>query len=184
MTENEAIEDFEMFCKGKILCVTGEALEMVRTAVKDAQHYRTIENKLKEIHGDWIDLLSFGEAYAEWVIKKNGGVPQKIVHLTDDHVDMWNEYKAIGAVEECEKAMDFELAKQDKSLAEVIDEYLEYIKIGTIEEFNALKEKSVAKKPIRKPNHNWTDEEVICPACGSYILGNNHHCKCGQALET
>ena len=42
MTENEAIEDFEMFCKGKILCVTGEALEMVRTAVKDAQQYRAI----------------------------------------------------------------------------------------------------------------------------------------------
>lgn len=52
------------------------------------------------------------------------------------------QYRAIGTVEECEKAMDFELAKQDKMLAEVIDDYLKYIKIGTIEEFKALKEKN------------------------------------------
>ena len=52
------------------------------------------------------------------------------------------QYRAIGTVEECEKAMDFELAKQDKMLAEVIDDYLKYIKIGTIEEFKDLKEKS------------------------------------------
>ena len=46
MTENEklneALEDFEMFCKGKILCVTGEALEMVRTAVKESEQYKEI----------------------------------------------------------------------------------------------------------------------------------------------
>lgn len=42
MTENEAIEDFEMFCKGKILCVTGEALEMVRTAIKEDKQYKAI----------------------------------------------------------------------------------------------------------------------------------------------
>ena len=46
MTENEklneALEDFETFCKGKAICVTGEALEMVRTAVKEAIAYRAI----------------------------------------------------------------------------------------------------------------------------------------------
>ena len=46
MTENEklneALEDFEMFCKGKILCVTGEALEMIRTAIKEREQYRAI----------------------------------------------------------------------------------------------------------------------------------------------
>ena len=42
MDLNEAMEDFEMFCKGKILCVTGEALEMVRTAIREVQEYRAI----------------------------------------------------------------------------------------------------------------------------------------------
>ena len=46
MTENErlneAMEDFETFCEGKALCVTGEALEIVRTAIKEHQAYRAI----------------------------------------------------------------------------------------------------------------------------------------------
>ena len=42
MTESEALEDFEMFCKGKILCVTGEALEMIRTSIKEREQYRAI----------------------------------------------------------------------------------------------------------------------------------------------
>lgn len=46
MTENEklneALEDFEALCNGKALCVTGEALNMVISAVKKSQAYETI----------------------------------------------------------------------------------------------------------------------------------------------
>lgn len=46
MTENErlneALEDFEALCNGKTLCVTGEALNMVISAVKKSQAFEAI----------------------------------------------------------------------------------------------------------------------------------------------
>ena len=87
------------------------------------------------------------------------------------------QYRAIGTVEECEKAMDFELAKQDKMLAEVIDDYLKYIKIGTIEEFKALKEKNTPKKVAYQVEHEK------CPTCGSFHVFGKHCTECGQAVD-
>lgn len=68
-------------------------------------------------------------------------VSDEVSEIAIQALEEIQQYRAIGTVEGCEKAMDFELARQDKSLAEVIDEYLKYIKIGTIEEFKDLKEK-------------------------------------------
>lgn len=103
------------------------------------------------------------------------------------------QYRAIGTVEECEKAIDFELAKQDKSLAVVIDEYLEYIKIGTIEEFKALKEKN---EPIA--NGEWIDTQPgynngyyknvrVCSNCNDYYTTEYDEMKfcpkCGAKMK-
>ena len=128
--EEDGFEKIFTFSDITAICTAIQALEEI-------QQYRTIENKLKEIHGDWIDLLSFGEVYAEWVIQKNGGVPQKIVHLTDEHVDVWNEYKKIGTVEEILNTFN----TQQLKIASQHNELEEYREIGTIEEFKALKEK-------------------------------------------
>lgn len=102
------------------------------------------------------------------------------------------QYRAIGTVEECEKAMDFELAKQDKMLAEVIDDYLKYIKIGTIEEFKDLKEKS-----FTITNGKWIDTQPeysngyyknvhVCSNCSDYYTTEydemNFCPKCGAKM--
>ena len=107
MSESEAI---------KILKVGFEIKELVphllpaySTAIKaleEIQEYKEIEQKLKETYGDWVDLLNFGKAYIDWIIEKNNGVPHKYIHLTDDHVDMWNEYKSLGTVEELKIAKE------------------------------------------------------------------------------
>ena len=65
-----------------------------------------------------------------------------------------------------------------------LEEIQQYRAIGTIEEFKALKEKSVAKKP-RFYAHNY-----YCTECGN-LVGNNEfewqrflYCdKCGQKLD-
>lgn len=69
----------------------------------------------------------------------------------------------------------------DKS-ADIIEELLPYMAIGTIEEFKALKEKSVAKKVISLSGNEYYDYK--CPTCGmpdKDCMGKRY-CNCGQAL--
>lgn len=76
----------------------------------------------------------------------------------------------------------------------VIEELTEYRAIGTIGQLKALKEKSEPKKPIYSDfNNNGNDEiipyKAICPVCGyefnfgSWNEEENHHCRCGQAID-
>jgi len=75
-------------------------------------------------------------------------------------------------------------AKDGNGIWESFDELEAYRSIGTVEEFKALKEKSVAKKP-RFYAHNY-----YCTECGN-LVGNNEfewqrflYCdKCGQKLD-
>ena len=69
-------------------------------------------------------------------------------------------------------------------LYNLLEEIQQYRAIGTVEEFKALKEKNVAKKP-RFYAHNY-----YCTECGN-LVGNNEfewqrflYCdKCGQKLD-
>lgn len=60
-------------------------------------------------------------------------------------------------------------------------EVQKYRAIGTIDEFKALKEKSVPKKPL----DGGEVLEKICPTCGSFIskMNNPCYCPCGQKLD-
>ena len=66
-----------------------------------------------------------------------------------------------------------------------MDEILEALKIagelqaiGTIGEFKALKEKSVAKKILR------CDDSYECPICDHWVGFRYGHCDgCGQAID-
>ena len=123
MTENEAINELQANIDLPFgFTVSDEVSEMAIQALEEIQQYRAIigltADDLKTLEKD--EIQTIGDAL-------------KIF-------SEWHKYRAIGTVEECEKAIDFELAKQDKSLAEVIDEYLEYRAIGAIEEFKTLKE--------------------------------------------
>ena len=45
-------------------------------------------------------------------------------------------------------------------------------------------EKQIAKKPVRKPNLDWTNEEVTCPSCSRNVSEyRNKYCDCGQKLD-
>ena len=70
----------------------------------------------------------------------------------------------------------------DKS-ADIIEELLPYMAIGTIEEFKALKEKNT---PMELAEHNFQDEvhHYLCPSCRNIVSCNQNYCEeCGQALE-
>lgn len=69
-----------------------------------------------------------------------------------------------------------------------------YQSIGTIEELEILKEKSIPKKPIYSDYDDNGDDEIIpykatCPVCehefefGYWNDEYNHHCVCGQVMN-
>lgn len=68
----------------------------------------------------------------------------------------------------------------------------DYQEIGTIEDFKALKEKSVAKKAKWHPNPCAEDNRIpICPNCNTIMVRTeifgrtiDEHCvSCGQAID-
>lgn len=68
---------------------------------------------------------------------------------------------------------------------QAIDKVQQFEAIGTIEELQALKEKSVAKKPVYAPtDDSCLYSEYVCPHC--YIRLPNFrqkYCQCGQKLD-
>lgn len=96
-------------------------------------------------------------------------------------------YRAIGTVEEIEKSM------QNVSVLLAEHELLKlYQSIGTIDEFKALKEKSVAKKPeaidyekyigVLK-NAKFLRGAYWCPNCKHTVRSGTYCDDCGQALD-
>lgn len=43
-------------------------------------------------------------------------------------------------------------------------------------------EKQIPKKPY-KDNENGVYEKEYCPSCHRSLSPNDHHCKCGQAID-
>jgi hypothetical protein len=77
--------------------------------------------------------------------------------------------------------------QKSETIMEMCEQLEQYRAIGTIDEFKALKEKNVAKKPIRNDLCN-------CPSCGSFneVIGKRRntvafdtvYCwHCGQEIE-
>ena len=92
------------------------------------------------------------------------------------------QYRAIGLTPELIEAM------QGHNVA-LINDLGGYQAIGTIEEFKALKEKSVPKKVVIEhiPKTSWTKEvsRYLCPSCRSiFSFGGKPYCSnCGQKLD-
>ena len=67
------------------------------------------------------------------------------------------------------------------------DELEQYRAIGTIEELQALKEKSVAKKPIDismvRDCEGYIGLVGKCPCCGEILEDDIVYCDCGQKLD-
>ncbi len=73
------------------------------------------------------------------------------------------QYRAIGTVEEVQT----QITKSTEWLIERDTRLAEYQAIGTIEELKALKEKSVAKKPIQQETTEKTHYK--CPCCNNIM---------------
>ena len=105
-------------------------------------------------------------------------------HLRDfaeHYKEQLEQYIAIGLTPELIEAM------QVHNIA-LINDLGEYQKIGTIDEFKALKEKAEAKKPILnnpKIDEFYVKEAKLCPSCHSYINDcSGDYCRdCGQKLD-
>lgn len=105
-----------------------------------------------------------------------------LLHKADSMV--LNEYKAIGAVEDFKNCMDIINKAEQGELAKIIDEWLLYHEIGTVEECREAVERQTPQKVITYKESNIAD----CPICGAIVRGINKpfgdYCsKCGQKLD-
>jgi len=184
MTENQAIKIIKQEKQWESNARICDAFDMAIQALEEIQQYREMEQRLKNIYGECDGLLEVVISSLER--HENLELPSitvKSMLLTDEDVDMWEEYRAIGTVEGYKRAI--ETSKENYLLyAEYKEKVQEFEAIGTIEEFKALKEKNT---PMRLAEHNFQDEvhHYLCPSCRNIVNCNQNYCEeCGQALET
>ena len=80
--------------------------------------------------------------------------------------------------------------KEEYEMAQVaitaLEEIQQYRAIGTVSEFQQLKEKATGKKPYYvKYDYNGNPEQVVynCPNCKGFVLYQHGACSCGQKLD-
>lgn len=79
-------------------------------------------------------------------------------------------------------------AEQYEHISKLFEELKAYRAIGTIEEFKALKEKSMARKPLPKGTHKGINN-FYCPNCNHPLTNRHEQCElpycdiCGQRLD-
>ena len=111
MTEQEAIERIY----SKLMDGTPkdkDAYDIAIDAFEKSYHYRAMERRLKAVYGDYDNLL---ETVVEGFCRHSGvdiGTPVKSRLLTDEDVDKWDAYRAIGTVEECREAVEKQKPKK------------------------------------------------------------------------
>ena len=124
-----------------------------------------------------IELLNKVMFPPEFAITEQGSKMKVVWDMAIQALKEIQQYRAIGTVEEIQQKL--------KNMSLVIDTDRDllnrYIAIGTIDEFKALKEKSVAKKPLHN-GANWYrcpngcevhkkqfEKDWYCPKCGTKI---------------
>ena len=73
------------------------------------------------------------------------------------------------------------IAKNCGTIGKVIDEWVDYKEIGTVEECRKAVEKQMEKKVIT--NHSWTHYHFYCPICKAEVNGMKYCPNCGQKLD-
>lgn len=123
MTEKEAIKVIEIAIaevEWDYPLDYAVAFETAIKALEEIQHYREMDRKLRDKYGDCDGLL---EMAVEGLCKHPGvdiGSPKKSRLLTDEDVDKWDAYKAIGTVEECREAIRRQTREKVTAESEVI----------------------------------------------------------------
>ena len=95
----------------------------------------------------------------------------------------------IQQIKEVLKDFPFDCGSTVSDVKEMHLQLNNYLKIGSLGEFKALKEKAEPKKPITReiPKTSWTRaiNQYICPSCNMVIsFGGSRNCSCcGQHLN-
>lgn len=111
-TPEEAIETIKSNMPTSRYQMLRESLDMAVEALEKVQHYREMDKKLREVFGDCDGLL---ETTVDSLCRHEGediGRPIKSRLLTDETVDVWDAYLAIGTVEECRDAVEKQKPKK------------------------------------------------------------------------
>ena len=92
----------------------------------------------------------------------------KILKKTTEHTKVYED----------DVVFTSDFVKAYEKAIQALEEIQQYRAIGTVEELQALKEKSVAKKPIDKIMY------LECPTCGDVGILDCGYCSvCGQKLD-
>ena len=98
-------------------------------------------------------------------------------------------------IERVKKSDEFYHSEENQIIIQALEELEQYRALGTVEELKEAMEKQIPKKPIYKDYKEDDEGEKMipykaeCPTCGyEFEFGtwndeDNHHCKCGQAID-
>ena len=111
MSEKEALQDIQFLARRYNdldqlnYSVKQESLDMAIQALEEIQQYRALEQRLQSVYGEHDGLL---EIIVNGLVKYENApdMAYKAALLTDDDVDKWKQYKAIGTVEQCREAVE------------------------------------------------------------------------------
>lgn len=92
-----------------------EGYDMAISALKEIQQYREVDAQIKKIFDDQLGLVDIVKEYIEDIRRThNGKTPRKVIALSEEDAQNWEDYKKIGTVEECWEAMEKQKAKKPK----------------------------------------------------------------------
>lgn len=97
--------EVDMFCVASLNAYFEESADAIQTLLEEIQQYRALEQRLQSVYGEHDGLL---EIIVNGLVKYENApdMAYKAVLLTDDDVDKWKQYKAIGTVEQCREAVE------------------------------------------------------------------------------
>lgn len=159
-TPEEAIETIKSNMPTSGYYMLRESLAMAIEALEKVQHYQEMDKKLREAFGDCDGLL---ETVVDSLCRHEGediGSPVKSRLLTDETVDKWDAYLAIGTVEECREAVEKQKAKKPHIDANELlgDTSYECPNCGT------------EMMLIDRNRIQWGHIQKYCECCGQAIL--------------
>lgn len=167
-------------CKKEI-----QACEVAVKALEDVQKYRKIEKDLKERYHANIDIPLLMHHFIETVFE--GEKHEGFCLLTNEDREAWEEYKAIGTPEECQKSMEICKSMIERNITpENMEEYMKFedecVKNGFT--FNSLleaREKQIPYKPSQQ-KLVWGIGKCKCGV--EFLDRKTGFCgNCGQKLD-
>lgn len=167
-------------CKKEI-----QACEVAVKALEEVQQYRAIEKDLKEHYHANVDIPLLMHHFIETVFE--GEKHEGFCLLTNEDREAWEEYKAIGTPEECQKSVEICKSMIERNITpENMEEYMKFedecVKNGFT--FNSLleaREKQIPYKPSQQ-KLVWGIGKCKCGV--EFLDRKTGFCgNCGQKLD-